>query len=114
MLNFLSLKQLLLIKGRGDELSVVNLTIIVDISGFHHLAHVWLVQIEEAGDLAHVLFKFIKRQATVLVSVPLHESFAQVTQILSTRDQVCEDGADTRLESCRFGEGSKICPCVQC
>lgn len=60
LLNFFSLKQLLLVESGCDEFSVINLAVIVRISSLHHPADIRLVQVKESGDFGHVVPELVQ------------------------------------------------------
>ena len=102
-------EQLDFVESRCDELRVVNITIAIAVSFFHHGYDIRFLEIENLGDGRHILLELLKREFAVVIGVPLRKHRVQIFQLLRLRHQVDKNGAHSRLELVSFGEVVEIC-----
>ena len=96
--------QLLLIIGCCDELSIVDMTIVICVSLLHHCHDTGLIELEMTADCGHILVKLIVRNLAIFISIILQEHLTQIFQVLCLGQQVGKDRADTGLERRCLGE----------
>lgn len=101
-------EQLDFVESRCNELRVVDITVAIAVSFFHHGNDILFLEIENLSDGRHVLLELLKRELTVVIGVPLRKHRVQIFQVLRLRHQVDKDGADSRLELVRLGEVVEI------
>ena len=66
-------EQLDFVESRYDELRVVDFTVAIAVSFFHHGNDISFLEIKNLGDARHVLLELLQRQLSVVVGVPLRK-----------------------------------------